>query len=319
MSATITSQSVPTGFHNANTGFQLFNAEQFTRASASRQQTTNLSITTAQGDIITLSMNASQEITRTTYDRFGRTSNEQIYVHQDSLTVENTREFSIQVQGDLNRKELKDLKKVIKQVDKIVRDLLKGDLNHAVKHAMKLGNLKSFASLEANIEVRQSFSLEQLQLVSRQSLPSSVIEESLLPESTPSDIPPNHIEEPTSVTDIPVESSTSQAVQPADVQDPAELTTTAQDNLNIPDDVEVSPKSISSFIDRLRNQLTESGIERIKLLPPLNKAFSDIIRDLSKEHRSESPILGITKLIHSELVDSLNDEREHDTEALLTS
>lgn len=319
MSATITSQSVPTGFHNANTGFQLFNAEQFTRASASRQQTTNLSITTAQGDIITLSMNASQEITRTTYDRFGRTSNEQIYVHQDSLTVENTREFSIQVQGDLNRHELKDLKKVIKQVDKIVRDLLKGDLNHAVKHAMKLGNLKSFASLEANIEVRQSFSLEQLQLVSRQSLPSSVIEESLLPESTPSDIPPNHIEEPTSVTDIPVESSTSQAVQPADVQDPAELTTTAQDNLNIPDDVEVSPKSISSFIDRLRNQLTESGIERIKLLPPLNKAFSDIIRDLSKEHRSESPILGITKLIHSELVDSLNDEREHDTEALLTS
>lgn len=319
MSATITSQSVPTGFHNANTGFQLFNAEQFTRASASRQQTTNLSITTAQGDIITLSMNASQEITRTTYDRFGRTSNEQIYVHQDSLTVENTREFSIQVQGDLNRHELKDLKKVIKQVDKIVRDLLKGDLNHAVKHAMKLGNLKSFASLEANIEVRQSFSLEQLQLVSRQSLPSSVIEESLLPESTPSDIPPNHIEEPTSVTDIPVESSTSQAVQPADVQDPAELTTTAQDNLNIPDDVEVSPKSISSFIDRLRNQLTESGIERIKLLPPLNKAFSDIIRDLSKEHRSESPILGITKLIHSELVHSLNDEREHDTEALLTS
>lgn len=319
MSATITSQSVPTGFHNANTGFQLFNAEQFTRASASRQQTTNLSITTAQGDIITLSMNASTEITRTTYDRFGRTSNEQIYVHQDSLTVENTREFSIQVQGDLNRHELKDLKKVIKQVDKIVRDLLKGDLNHAIKHAMKLGNLKSFASLEANIEVRQSFSLEQLQLVSRQSLPSSVIEESLLPESTPSDIPPNHIEEPTSVTDIPVESSTSQAVQPADVQDPAELTTTAQDNLNIPDDVEVSPKSISSFIDRLRNQLTESGIERIKLLPPLNKAFSDIIRDLSKEHRSESPILGITKLIHSELVDSLNDEREHDTEALLTS
>lgn len=319
MSATITSQSVPTGFHNANTGFQLFNAEQFTRASASRQQTTNLSITTAQGDIITLSMNASTEITRTTYDRFGRTSNEQIYVHQDSLTVKNTREFSIQIQGDLNRHELKDLKKVIKQVDKIVRDLLKGDLNHAIKHAMKLGNLKSFASLEANIEVRQSFSLEQLQLVSRQSLPSSVIEESLLPESTPSDIPPNHIEEPTSVTDIPVESSTSQAVQPADVQDPAELTTTAQDNLNIPDDVEVSPKSISSFIDRLRNQLTESGIERIKLLPPLNKAFSDIIRDLSKEHRSESPILGITKLIHSELVDSLNDEREHDTEALLTS
>lgn len=318
MSATITSQSVPTGFHNANTGFQLFNAEQFTRASASRQQTTNLSITTAQGDIITLSMNASQEITRTTYDRFGRTSNEQIYVHQDSLTVENTREFSIQVQGDLNRHELKDLKKVIKQVDKIVRDLLKGDLNHAVKHAMKLGNLKSFASLEANIEVRQSFSLEQLQLVSRQSLPSSVIEESLLPESTPSDIPPNHIEEPTSVTDIPVESSTSQVVQPADVQDPAELTTTAQDNLNIPDDVEVSPKSISSFIDRLRNQLTESGIERIKLLPPLNKAFSDIIRDLSKEHRSESPILGITKLIHSELVDSLENKREHDTEALLT-
>jgi hypothetical protein len=281
MSATITSQSVPTGFHNANTGFQLFNAEQFTRASASRQQATNLSITTAQGDIITLSMNASTEVTRTTYDRFGRTSNEQIYVHQASLTVEDSREFSIQVQGDLNRHELKDLQKVIKRIDRVVQDLLKGDLDHAVKHALKLGNLKSIASLEANIEVRQSFSLEQQQIV---------------------------------------ELAVPQVFQPADVQEPEELTTTAQDNLNIPDEdeFEVSTESLSSFIDRLRNQLTESGRERIKLLPPLNKAFSDIIRDLSKEHRSESPILGITKLIHSELVDSLENKREHDTEALLT-
>ena len=151
MSATITSQLVPTGFHDAKTGFQLFNAEQFTRVSASRQQATNLSITTAQGDIITLSMHASTEITRTTYDRFGRTSNGQTYVRQDSLTIENNREFSIQIQGDLNRHELKDLQKVIKRVDKIVRDLLKGNLDHAVKQALKLGNLKSFASLEANI------------------------------------------------------------------------------------------------------------------------------------------------------------------------
>ncbi len=286
------------GFHDPGTGLQRFNAEQFSRTSASREQSTNLSITTAQGDTITLSLNALTETARNTYDRFGRTANEQIQIHEESLSVEDKRAFSIQVEGDLNQRELKDLQKVIKQVDRIVGDLLKGDLDHAVQRASKLGNLKSIASLDANIAVRQSVTVEQQRFVEQQFAATSGT------EASPRD------------SRIPTNFGLPQGIQPEDLLNPETPVRPAQENVNIPDDLEATAGRITRLIDRLHNEVAESGIEPKTLLPHLDDAFSDLFRGLSNTHGKESPILALTKQLQNELIDALKDEREPDNQEM---
>jgi hypothetical protein len=81
--------------------------------------------------------------------------------HGETFGLEVSREYSIVVDGDLNEKELRDIRKAVRAIEKIMRDFLSGDIAHAAAKAIKISQLESISSLDASLQFERSLSVEQ--------------------------------------------------------------------------------------------------------------------------------------------------------------
>src|SRR5262245_29369215 len=87
---------------------------------ASTDTQSRLTIVTEDGDRVTLSSHATSEVAYADYRYLG----DQTAVRAQSLTVGATSELSVSVEGDLSRDELHDIRRLVHDLDKVVRDAL---------------------------------------------------------------------------------------------------------------------------------------------------------------------------------------------------
>src|SRR5262245_65927746 len=92
--------------------FQPYSSATVEHITASRSQSADITIVTAEGDRVTLSasMGAQAEYAPNeyaTYNAYGR--------------------VSVTIEGDLSRSELKDIRKAIRTIEKAARDMARGD------------------------------------------------------------------------------------------------------------------------------------------------------------------------------------------------
>jgi hypothetical protein len=118
-----------------------------------------------------------------------------------SLEVSKSSEFSMTVEGDLNREELKDIRKAIRSILKAERDILKGHDEGATERTAKLAELDQIASIDAKMEFRQTVSVTQMTVETPASatetpaviddpeVPLETQELQELPEPTPTSVP----------------------------------------------------------------------------------------------------------------------------------
>jgi hypothetical protein len=138
-----------------------YNTSELTRVTSSLQQNADLTIITAEGDKVTLSSGSQAQMTYATYEELRYMAGHFAQSRDESLGLEVSREYSILVEGDLNKTESRDIRKAIKTIEKIMRDFLSGDIDHAAGKAMKISRLESISTLEATLQFERSLSVNQ--------------------------------------------------------------------------------------------------------------------------------------------------------------
>ncbi|MCK5312423.1 MAG: hypothetical protein KAJ62_09940 [Desulfobacteraceae bacterium] len=129
----------------------------------SEDVSTDLTIKTSEGDIVKLSTNSFYDFKSLLYDKRG-----QIYSDAGTITNQTTyremtlksgQSFTFSVSGNLNAEEMKDIKKIIGQIDNIVHHMKKGNMDKAIKKALKMGGYDTVSKFSADLSVKKSFSM----------------------------------------------------------------------------------------------------------------------------------------------------------------
>jgi len=127
---------------------------QAAQVKASQSQTADITIVTAEGDTVTWSSSKAAEWSFTTYNAQGQVGG--------SAELHRTSAFSISVEGDLNREELKDIRRAIRTIQKAANDVLKGHEEKAASRTARLASLDQIASIDADMEFHREVSVTQV-------------------------------------------------------------------------------------------------------------------------------------------------------------
>ena len=165
------------GKWNFNAFGNSYSDRQLTRVSESHQENKDITIFTEDGDRVTITSNQQSQASYSKYSAIAYQSN---HADSDNMTVdqnrytlfqderfefENSRNFSISVDGDLNEQELKDIRKTIKAIDNIMTDILYGgDITQGVVKAIQLVNLDSISGITANYRYENAISVEKMEV-----------------------------------------------------------------------------------------------------------------------------------------------------------
>lgn len=135
--------------HGAFAGGRSFQAEQTRAGSVSLNQSTDLTITTDEGDMVTLSMASAMEakagIYRSNDYENGWAASSQTAFFEFS----SSQNLSIEVNGDLNEAELEDIRVAVQAIGAMIDDFLSGDLQEMAGDGQLLKELDTISSLEA--------------------------------------------------------------------------------------------------------------------------------------------------------------------------
>ncbi len=131
-------------------------------------QSSSLTLTTAEGDRVTLS-NLSRSYQSTQGASWATATSSGVQLASSSASIE---AMGLSVQGDLNEQELADITRLVGELTSIASDFFSGDQESAMNKAMDFGNLGlgSISSLSASFS-RQT--VTQTQITSQQTLPAS--------------------------------------------------------------------------------------------------------------------------------------------------
>ena len=118
-----------------------------TAAAFHEQRSAELDFTTADGDTVTISASSTRDVAYASYDRKGQVSGTAVQASgEDTL--------SIQVDGSLDKEELRDIQKVLKFLRRAARD---GEIDaREAKQLMRRDDLDSLSGVTAEFSVTRS-------------------------------------------------------------------------------------------------------------------------------------------------------------------
>ncbi len=135
-------------------------AQKAATVSVSQSQTSDITIVTAEGDKVTISASAMAELSYPTYNGKGQTG--QSSESTSSMAeIRTGQQFSLTVEGDLNKDELKDIRRALKTIMKATKDLLRGHTEKAADRTAKLSKLDQLASIDAAVTFTREVSISQ--------------------------------------------------------------------------------------------------------------------------------------------------------------
>ncbi len=138
----------------ATDGYSL-NAARVSQTAVSVEKNTDITIMTEQGDRVTLSVEAGFQSSYTTYSGLAANHTGYAEIRGKHFAFDLSLEQSIRVEGDLNEQEIKDIKKVLKRLDRIIHKFLDGRSDKVAKKVgMLLKNMKTTDSVEARFAFR---------------------------------------------------------------------------------------------------------------------------------------------------------------------
>ena len=155
--------------------------------SASTDLTGQLSVTTAEGDRITLTADFEARYRAVNYQAKAETEQGSVEVKATSIEASLKKQYGVTVEGDLNEQELHDLEKLFRKVSNIFRKYFRGQDDEALaktaKLADKFGGLSSLSSLDLSVNVERSVTVVAAQVA------SAVTGQPALPEHQPAQTP----------------------------------------------------------------------------------------------------------------------------------
>ena len=162
------------------------NAARVQQAAVSAEQNTDITIMTEQGDRVTLSVDAEYQSAYTTYSGLAANNNGYATIEGRHFSFDLSMEQSIRVEGDLNEQELKDIKKVLKRLDRIIHKFMDGRLEKVARKAGRLlESMKTIDSIEARVEFQKSAAVLHKEIVAAATLSKPVAGRRIQPLQLP--------------------------------------------------------------------------------------------------------------------------------------
>jgi hypothetical protein len=246
-----------------------------------------LSVTTAEGDKITLSANLETDFRAVSYKSHVEGGSTTTDVEAKYAAYSLKQEFGVTVEGDLNEQEVKDLTKLFRKVANIFEKYLNGQDEAALAKTAKLierfGRLSSLSDLALNVDVERSVTALAARIVTevtgQPALPAGLQPQTSATTSqavTPGGAPATAvvIPQPPTGTTAPTPSSTSVPVANA-----INIT-----HLSVPAQETQQPRSLAQ---QILNALQEANVESRKVEKYLPDFLQKLREDLRKELRGE--------------------------------
>ena len=246
-----------------------------------------LSVTTAEGDTITLSADLESDFRAVNYKAQAEGDGKTVGVDATYAEYSLKHEFGVTIEGDLNEEEVKDLTKLFRNVANIFKQYVNGQDDEALAKTAKLaerfGNLSSLSGLDLSVDVERSVTVLAAHIV------SEVAGFSAVPIDRLSQIPAS-----TSHTATPGGASSAAAVIPqpstaTTISTPLSATSSVPNptngaHLSVPASETQKPRSL---VQQILEALEEAGLESRKLQKYLPDFLKDLREDLEKELKSE--------------------------------
>jgi hypothetical protein len=246
-----------------------------------------LSVTTAEGDKITLSADIESDYLAASYkshvEGAGTTKDVEAKYAEYSLK----QEFGVTVEGDLNEQEVKDLTKLFRRVANIFEKYVNGQDDAALAKTAKLverfGRLSSLSGLDLNVDVERSVTALAARIVSevtgQPALPAGQQPQTPVATSdttTPGGAPATAavIPQPPTGTTAPTSPLTSVPVANA----------SNSTHLSVPAQETQQPRSL---VQQILDALQDSNVESHKVQKYLPDFLQKLREDLGKELRGE--------------------------------
>ncbi|THI85119.1 MAG: hypothetical protein CAF41_012855 [Nitrospira sp. CG24A] len=129
-----------------------------------------LSVTTAEGDTITLSADLESDFHAVNYTSRVEGDERRVDVEATYAEYSLKHEFGVTIEGDLNEEEIQDLEKLFRNVANIFRKYVSGQDDEALAKTAKLGErfgaLSSLSGLGLNVDVERSVTVLAAHIVS---------------------------------------------------------------------------------------------------------------------------------------------------------
>ncbi|MEO5956291.1 MAG: hypothetical protein ABIR36_11465 [Nitrospiraceae bacterium] len=269
-----------------------------------------LSVTTAEGDKITLSADIESDFRAVNYTSHaagnGTTTDIETKYAESSLK----QEFGVTVEGDLNDQEVKDLSTLFRKVANIFKKVLNGQDDAALAKTAKLadsfGNYSSLSGLDLKVDFERSVTRFAAALTGEATgQPSTPAPDPAPTSTTPAPIPSAPTPQavifgpiPTTDTAIPVPSSdtiasdatsptaTTEAVTQDAAPTPAAVTPAPSAGITMPAQVTAPaavPSQTSSIVQQVLDATQNARIETEKL----GKYFSQFLKNFGKVLQNE--------------------------------
>lgn len=130
-------------------GSRSVQAEQTLAGSLSLANSTDLTITTAEGDRVTLSLATAVEVNTGLYRSQSIEDDRQTSTQTAFFEFSDSQSMAIAVDGDLNAQELEDIREAVGAIGGMIEDFLSGDLEEMAADGELLKELDTISSLEA--------------------------------------------------------------------------------------------------------------------------------------------------------------------------
>jgi hypothetical protein len=143
-----------------------------------------LTMTTKEGDIVTLTSSSHAQMDAFRYNSKGvlQTDSGKAMVtqNQQSITLASGEDFSFSVVGELSEQELGDIEAFVKDIDKIISQMARGNMANAVEKALSMGGYDSISAYTADITYQKSYEVTS-EVTAQTGTESSTPEIELLP------------------------------------------------------------------------------------------------------------------------------------------
>lgn len=247
-----------------------------------------LSVTTAEGDTITLTADLEYDFRAVNYS--SRVTGDGSTVDLEARYAESTlkKEFGVTIEGDLNEQELKDLEKLFRKVSNIFRSFFHGNdeagLAKTANLAERLEQLPSLSGLDLSVDVQRSVTVLAAQIASavtdRPVVPTG--QEAPISTASSTDTPGGA---PATDAVIPPSSTGAAAPTPASsVAGPVEGIHVSAPAQNVPPSVSLAQQVLDAF----RETRVESRTVRKYLPDFLEKLRENLTKELRADREQQS-------------------------------
>ena len=246
-----------------------------------------LSVTTAEGDTITLSADLESDFRAVNYKAQAEGNGKTVGVDATYAEYSLTHEFGVTIEGDLNEEEVKDLAKLFRNVANVFNQYLSGQDDEALAKAAKLaerfGTLSSLSGLDLSVDVERSVTVLAAHIVSEvvgfSALPINRLPQ--IPATTSHTVAPGGA--PSAAAAIPYPSTGTMVPTPLSTASSVPNPTNGA-HLSPPASETQKPRSL---VQQILEALEEGGVESGKVLKYLPDFLKKLREDLEKELKGE--------------------------------